>query len=396
MGEAMTPSDLYKYQLGQLSKDSTGLPQFIKRGALYGDSLVASKQQALQRFNFKLGDAANTPCDMVFVGDSITTGFQVLISQRWQTKLAPILRSSFQPAGVTGGRGYFSSLQAIGTPADYPVVATNATFSNIDGPGAKAALLNGSGQTLVFTTSNCTSVKIYYFANGATGSWSYKVDAGAATTVPAGQTSGAMSSVTISGLGGTTHTITVAWVSGSGGNGAYINGFMEFNGDENAGLRFWDAGQSSVSCANLLTSFGMLSDFSVIQPALVTIELGANDWGANNPSPQTAAQFKANMLTLISGIYSNTTVKPSIVLMPVWNINPANGVTPVDTWANFVSAMYSIAAADSNVCVFDIRSRLNAGAQGFAGGLLVDGTHPSLQGSIVWARAMAAFLGNIN
>ncbi|TDN70420.1 SGNH/GDSL hydrolase family protein [Paraburkholderia sp. BL10I2N1] len=374
--------------------DSAGLAQFqsYAGSAPFGDSLLPSKAAALQRFYYQLGNAGSAACDLVFVGDSITTGFSLNIANRWQTLLRTLLRAKFQPAGVTGGRGYFSAMQAIGTPADYPVAATGTTLSNIDGMGAKAALLNGAGQKLVLTTGNVTAVDIFYYQNAVVGSWSYKLDGGGATTVTAGGATDAMHSVRISGLGGTAHTVEVDWVSGTGGNGAYIDGFMEYNGDEAAGLRFWDAGQSSVSAAALLTSAGFLSDFAKVQPSLVTVMLGVNDWGANNPSPQTAAQFKANLLTIISGIYTNTTTHPSIVLIPEWQVNPAGGVTPVDTWANFIAAMYSIARADPNVCIFDARSRINSGATSGAGGLLGDTTHPSPQGSVILANALFNFL----
>jgi hypothetical protein len=333
MGSTLAPS--YASTL-----DANALPQFLvtPTGTPYGDSLVASKSTALQRFFYCLGLAQTGAgvCDFLHIGDSITTGYQLLAANRWQKLLAALMRAKFQPAGVAGGWGYFSAMQAIATPADWPFAATGTTLSNFDGPGAKCAYMGASGNKLVWTTGPVTSVDLFYARNSVTGSFSYKVDGGASTVISAGGTSSFMTPISITGLGGTTHTIEVDWVSNLT-VGPYICGGIEYNGDETTGLRFWDAGRSSAQCAYLAgvgsgANANWFNDLSVIQPALVTIELGYNDC---NVSPYyTAAQFKTNLLSLIASVNEYCTVAPSIVLIPVW---PGTPGAQVDTWTNFVN-----------------------------------------------------------
>lgn len=346
------------------------------------------RKRALRRWWYAVGDRADNPADVVLIGDSITAGYQLDHADAWWPQVRDGLRAKYPVAGVVGGRGYYSPSQAISTPADWPVVTSGGSLSSTQGLGLKSWALN-AGNTLTLTTGDVTSVNLRYFRNTLTGTFSWAVDGGSATNVNtvAGGTSD-FNTTTISGLGGTSHTIVITGVSGL----VLFDGFQELNGDEASGIRVWESAKSSVSSTSFSANTVWYDAFTSIQPDLVVIELGANDAFGTNP-PNSAATYKAAILSIISSIRAKTTVDPSIVLCPVWAISPSGGVTPVGTWNDYVAAMYEIAAADDEVCIFDVRQYFRTSLTvDTAGGLLGDTAHPAVEGSQLYAGALVEFL----
>jgi lysophospholipase L1-like esterase len=345
------------------------------------------RRRALRRWWYALGDRESNPADVVFLGDSISEGYQLLHSQAWWPKVRDSLRSNYPTAGVVGGRGYYSPSQGITTPADWPVARSGGSNSATQGLGLKSWALS-TGNTLTLTTGLVTSVSLRYYKNGASGSFSWKVDGGSATTVSANGATSDFNETVITGLGGTAHTIVITGVSGL----VLFDGFFEMNGDETKGVRVWESARSSITAAAFAGNATWYDAFTAIQPDLVLIELGANDAFGVNP-PNSAATYKAAILSIISSIRTKTTIAPSIVLCPVWSISPQVGVTPIGTWNDYVAALYEIAAADEAICVCDVRQFFRTSLTvDTAGGLLGDTAHPGVQGSKVYAEAVLDFI----
>ena len=85
-----------------------------------------------------------------------------------------------------------------------------------------------------------------------------------------------------------------------------------FNGDENAGIRFWDGAKSGATTATFTDPAATWASYlPAINPALVLLALGANDGTANMPIPT----YTANLQSLIATFRAGRTVPPSIVIL---------------------------------------------------------------------------------
>ena len=232
---------------------------------------------------------------------------------------------------------------------------------------------------------------------GAAGHFTYQIDAGATTDVNC-QLSTASDFIeiviTIPDTGA--HTVTVAWVSGS----VIFDGFMHYNQDSTAGgIRLWEGGHGGGDCSTFMgdaTHTLLLGNQATrIQADVVVVELFANDF--TGTTPVSAATASTRLDTIISTVRANTTIAPSIVLIPVWELHNAN--TPLDLWSTFVNVLYAKADADAAICVLDFQQRVKTalGSSDTGQGILsnAEGTwpsHPNDQGAAYLAEVLARFL----
>jgi hypothetical protein len=272
---------------------------------------------ALRRWWVSLAGRATAPADIATLTDSIFEGHNLtsylnripyLVQQR--------LRTTFPTSGVTGGLGYFAPYMTTGPVADWPVVNTGGSTNTV-GLGSRSRLWTSSGNKSVLTTSGATHIGVRYYRSGtggATGTFTVQVDAGGTTTVDCklSTTSDFIEyQVAIPDTG--SHTVTVQWASGA----VLFDGFMHYNGDTAAGIRMWEGGHGGGDLATFMGSGSLIgylgNQMTQIQPSLVVIELGANDY--TGVTPITASTFATRLATLISTVRSNVTTAPSIVLV---------------------------------------------------------------------------------
>lgn len=348
---------------------------------------------ALRSFHVALANAKAGlgPCDICTIGTSITEGRgPTAVTGRWLDRLRDMLRTGFQPSGVAGGYGFIPP--AWGNVAITPAsmtVAGSPVYSGFYGPGIRAAHMTTSAMKATFTFTG-TGFDILWSGGTGAGVGYYKVDGGSAvtfSTVLGANSDGNKTSVT--GLAVASHTVEVGWSSG----GYFIfDGAMLYNGDELVGIRVWDGGHSGYTSNQFINGNGIYwqKNLTLIQPALVLIELGAND----PPGSVSVATFKANLLALIASVKANVTRAQgvSIVLTSVWE----RGDFTAGTWGPYYDAIRAVVAADPTVTHFDMSARTyptNTLASANALGILVsDKVHPSDLGSQLWANALYEFL----
>ena len=365
--------------------------------------LQTKRTIALREWFRSLGARNTAPANWMGIGDSISerkscTKFR----NAYQNIAQGILRTNIPTTGAAGGDGYVPAILSYATSAlaDWPYSYSGSGWvrDTTKGLGFVASNLSPGGVITLNVPAGHTAVDIFYGKTGGspgTRALTVALDGGAGTVIDTVGSTLDFIPYRVTLPNSNAHTITV---TGSGSSAAAIfDGAYLYNGDESKGIRAWVNGQSSLPAktitANYLAILG--NQVAQIQPSLFTIELGANDY--QNGTPTTAATFKTNIQSITSTIRANCTRPPSIVLMVPWTWTP--GVTPVEAggWAAFVTALYEIAAADDDICIFDMQQRVTlattSDATTKARGLLgSDSIHPSDEGAWMIGYALARFL----
>lgn len=294
--------------------------------------------------------------DILGIGDSIMEGSAgpSAITNRYLDKWLAQLRAKY---GVTGGQGYkpiqYGNAPSGGQP--WALSSGGLSGGSSFGLGKRFANLNGSRTTATLTVPvGHTDVDIFYTGGPSTGVMTVNPDGAGATSVNTATGHSTVRDYTyrVSGLNpATTHSIVVTWTSGGS---VPLTGAMLYNGDTSSGFRLWDGAHYGYLSSDFSNSADVwLLTVNTIQPDLVIVSIGTNDWSGGT---NTAAQVKTNLQSIITNVRAQCTVPPSIILAPQYE-RKASG-TPVDTWANYVAAMRSLAAADGDIAVFDMYRRL--------------------------------------
>lgn len=332
--------------------------------------------------------------DVLVIGDSISEGTgPTLIEKRWQSRFRDDLRLRY--GIVAGGRGYVPTNYGV-TPAasdELWVPSGGAIDANslTKGLGKRNYRLNATGHKVTLNVPvGHTDVDVLISVNPSETSW-FKpiVDGvtGANVNAQAANTSGFERDTVFNVASGldpaTTHTVAIEWGVGN----VWVSGAMLYKGDKTSGVRLWDGarhGQASAFFTGLTEQWW--NTVNTIQPDLAVIAVGRNDWS----SGVAVATYMANVQTIISGIRSQTTNDPSIVLLPVYG-TAASG-TPVAPWQDYVNALVEIAAADAGeVSVLDAYARMGTitdAASNALGITASDYVHPSNLGSQMIADAL--------
>jgi hypothetical protein len=313
------------------------------------------------------------------IGDSWTEGEGATARElRYVNRFRDDIRVTNPTPGVPGGNNYITAIPTIASyppdpPRNYP-----ADFRF--GFGRRGIEI---GATPIVFNVVATSVRIAWFQDTGTGSFSYTLDGAAAVTVSTNGPHADGQTTTISGLGGTAHSISIV----NAGGYALIEGVYVFNGDETKGIRVWEAGHYGWGTADFNetpsggTATDWLSHLTNVQPDLVTIELGVND-----AQQVPAATFKAGLQTLIANVNAAITVDPGIILIAC----PAPDAVLSNPWAEYVAAMEQIAAAPL-IDVLDLGQWMPP-INGAPPGWYADAYHPANRGHSEIARALVAFV----
>jgi len=178
------------------------------------------------------------------------------------------------------------------------------------------------------------------------------------------------------------HTLTVVAVSGT----VSLSGVFAFNGDERSGVHLFDGAHSGYTTGQFVAAQPDLDPVvSLVQPDLVTIELGVNDYLKGDATPE---HVKANLNELVVDLRQQLKNKsPSIVLVLPYDIGPVSNGS-VRAWADYASAIRSL-GAELSLGVLDMSSIGTATPGGYWS---QDGLHPSDAGQRQMAQRALAFL----
>lgn len=278
-------------------------------------------------------------CNVICLGDSITEGQAAsTFDNAWRSRLRDMLRSTFPTPGVAGGgRGYLNLTGTGELSFVWPSTISGAPPGVSTGPKGSGLQFNQAGHQVVYNlTGDFADIMWEQVPLGGTFSW--KVDAGAATNVSTNGGSTVDGKLTRIALGGGAHTLTLAWVSGT----LNIDGVIEYNGDSAAGLQVHDCGHYGWQTSSWL-GVSPWNAIAALNPALVIITLGVNDQFLN----VVPATYGANLASIISNIRGALSAPfPSFVL----NMLPARTGQAGFTypWQQYVNAAWNVAGADSS------------------------------------------------
>lgn len=349
---------------GSSGSSSCGLgsqPSVSPSGSSYGNN-------ALKQWNCALADRTTSAANWVIWGDSISEGQgSSTVAGRWANQTLSALRSKYPVSGVTGGFGYVPAFYGTYGPdsqwSTNPSLSGGA-FTNIAkddgtdgqqlGDGAGLGMLTvtlppGGSDTFKVTA---TSVDILY--DHGSGTFSYRVDSGGTMSVSAAGT-GATGNVHVVFASGGSHTVTISGVSGS----VVLEGVMTYDGDENKGIHLYDGAQTGATSGDFEAQATNLAAITAnVKADLVTIELGANDYGRDGGTP---SQLAANLKTMVSDIRAaSTDHEPSIVIMLMYS-NDWGANSLGYSWSSYRSAIQSVTSDDSSLGLIDMNSFATAG-----------------------------------
>jgi len=341
---------------------------------------------ALQTARAGLANRDYAPFNVVCLGDSITEGQgATTFARTYRQTLLRRLRERYPVSGVVGGRGFIGSIKTGFTSGTWPVVSSGAIGTDQNyGPKRQAAILSAAGHSLTFTLQG-TSVDLMYAQATTTGTISYTIDGGSATTFNTAAGTAVVDGgyVTRINLGASgAHTLVVSY---SSGGSCYIEGVVEYDGDETKGIRLHDAGHHGWTSANWANRGGFnywMRSIKTLSPDLLIFALGANDVTSGTI---TAAQQLANFQTIL-GYIRGTGCNPSVLVTPMFQ----RSETTPSVWADYVQNAYTLAASDPMISVCDLSARMPAAGLAGTGslGLYADTVHPTDKGHSMMADIM--------
>ncbi|TYP82088.1 SGNH/GDSL hydrolase family protein [Blastococcus xanthinilyticus] len=326
--------------------------------------------------------AGTGPLDIIGgPGDSVAEARDVGTENGWLAKLTARLRARWQPAGVPGGEGYVPSYYVSSGVVDrWTFTGGTPNLAPQYGLGHRHHHFVSGGivQSLTFTG---TRIQVMWAGSVNTGVVGISIDGGPAVSV---NTATGFTSSTPAGGGSWlspalargSHTITLTNTSGKI---VLLSGAYVYDGDESTGVRMWEAGHSGWEAEDYANrspnNTSHAATIAAIAPHLVILPLGYNDW-ANG---RTSAQFQTDLTKIITDTKAAAAVDPDflIVAYPARTDSPAAVVEP---WANFVTAMQSVATAQGAEFL-----QISAVPT-------LDGVHPTADGHTTIAAEVEAFL----
>ena len=324
-----------------------------------------------------------TPVDAVCIGDSITEGQQASnVGARWVEVLANHLGATYD-AGHTTARYYPVLFGVSFTNPANPWTSAGLVRRDDWGLGRRAVAIEGTDTASI--TFSGTGFRLVWARHPTHGTFSYSVDAGAPVNVDASGAAGGGKMTTVSGLADTSHTLALAAVSGT----SLIEGILETDGNETTGIRLWEAGHGGYKASDYLASSTWLDPIATIQPQLVTLMLGTNDYSAG----VAKATFKSQMTTLIANIRAVITTPPSFLLMAAYQAHIPSITVP---WSDYVDALSEIAVADGDITFFSHVPSFGGYIDPPGGGLIdADRVHASDSGNQLISDNIVAILDTL-
>lgn len=344
----------------------------------------------LTKWSAALGTREAAPADVLVIGDSITAGASATtLAGRWVNKLLAKLRTLYPTPAVAGGEGYLSAYYNA-TFTDGWTFAGNYAFFTGYGWGHRSVQLGAptvapdpvKALGSIQRTVSGTSVDVQFLTFTDYGTLRVLVDgvqvATAAANSPAAFTDTGRLRVTFATRG--SHTVRVEWLSG--GN-VFVTGLMVYDQDENAGVRLIESGEGGATSAgwspiDTPANAQLLGRVAQLNPDLVIIELGVNDWYTN----LDPATYKQNVLEIIQGIRDNTVPDPDFLLVAGYTLaQPGNNSA---TWQQYVNQLKAITNVQSDVAFVDLSQVANPGtAFGYSS---TDQVHPTDAGHTLYAQ----------
>lgn len=316
---------------------------------------------ALTRFRSALLNVSSVPVSVLQMGDSVTegTGSTHLVN-RWASRFGAHLQAAYNPPNCPGGVGFVNntSLQSTNT-TDYwnPVVSGGGADGYLGRRFGSYTV--GQTETLTFTGTS--------FSVQSTAGYTLTVDGGATITVLATGSAAKRTTYTSAVLTRASHAVVFTPVSGQA---LTLRGVHLFDGDEGRGVHLWENATYGTTVGQVDSGFANdIPGVTEIQPALVIIFLGLNDWQGGT----TPAAYKTAIASIITKVKAVVTVTPSFLLVSSYYRKDVPSPTyPLELyWA----ALSELAAADpTNVEFYNLGAVWNPYLRPTE---MSDGAHPN-------------------
>lgn len=413
VGEALTPSTAAQTNAAVSTASGTSpsasIALTVRAGLASGTgsapAATATTIAPLGRFHSQVVNIDTTAMHWLAFGDSLTEGLNPstssagFIEDRYVVRLLKLLQAEHMSGG-TGGIGFVNILNncANGSTAGtaywtgpgptYAALPIGGSADISDQRAFAHQTYNPAVNEVLVLHYTGTSFQLQYTLGSSP--FTVAVDGGAPVTVTPGAGTfyqGSYSSPTLS------HAAHIAVITPTSGQRARVHGAHIFDGDEGRGIRLWDNSQSALKALieSTYAPTDQLSTIFCLNPALVTICLGTNDFIAQNIS---AADFKTAIQQIITNVKNACTVTPSFLLIIPHEYGADDGATI--PWSAYVSAYNAVAAEDpANVAVIDMSALMAKPtvANGYSGGKCnSDQIHLTSTGNQFWASSIDAAL----
>ncbi|SDT27109.1 GDSL-type esterase/lipase family protein [Actinoplanes derwentensis] len=361
-------------------------------GAVVAESARADSNGAdlpLLTWHAALAGRRWSPAVVAVLGSSTSEGVGVSAYGRgYPHLLADNLRTAHPVAGAVGGDNYVAAWGTTGING-WPVQSTGERVKSA-GWGLKS-LTQSAGQNATYTFQG-TGVEVWFSAQPGGGSFSVTIDGLVhAASIGAEAASLDRNARWISpALPRGSHTIVVTCLAGP----VSLHGFATSDGDENRGIRLYNGGHGGRTSGDFADGVSSWAPrLRSIQPHLVILQLGVNDWRINVP----AATMKTNFKTIIAAVRRTTDTSPSFV---IYGSPRVNAGSPRQDFALFTQAWQELAAEDtggpggaSAVAYFDLAARqLSPTTDNTLHLYNNDRLHVTDRGAAFTADALATFL----
>ena len=288
---------------------------------------------------------------IVVIGDENAEGQGATpVSRRWVSRLQAALRNAFSLSG--GGAGYLPARYTsagMPTPAVVDLSATGSAAApdNRYGLGGRALSLTKAG-ALVYS-QNFTSFVVGYALDPNGTNLKVIVDGlPVATLNTNGTAAGGIAWVSPTYAPGL-HTVRLENGDPTVGYVTIVEGVDFRNGDEQSGITVYDASHTGWRADDFTAQHDKA--LTPISPDLVIHAIGAVD-----ALTQTSAAFRASLVSRIARANTAISNVHSTIILAM----PARTDALVEPWANYVTAMQSVADVTANTTLVDLGRRMPA------------------------------------
>jgi lysophospholipase L1-like esterase len=324
----------------------------------------------------KILNGTTTQAVVAWIGDSWAS----------QANITAPLTAFLQNLFGNAGPGYISANDATVTPTGIvrTVLGTWAHGSGVTASGASMTDMTSTDVATPATiqiVATATDFVVHYLKQPNGGSFTWKIDGGAPTTIATANASILASTVTIGGLSNASHTLLLT-VTVAGAAGVTIDGVDCRIAV--AGVRVHNLGFTGTSTTEWagVTAAPWQGALLALAPNVVGIMLGVNDLAAN----LTPAAYTANLTTIITRVRA---VLPTCdILLAI----PSDiGISGTYTMADYAQAMQALAWANGYGFVNSYKW-LGPYATANTRGLYSNTTHVNAAGGYVLAELLALAL----
>lgn len=279
-----------------------------------------------------VADRRTRPLVMVGMGGSTWEGSVSTNDRMLALQVAKMLQAQLNPPGIRGG--YALKVRAWET-------TTGTTGETADIDLMKHRTLT-AGATVSHTTfSPFTGLRLHFLEGPAYGQFSIVLDGTTFTITPdTTKSADSPTGVWVSPvLARQVRTVTITAIGAASLGNAYF-----FDGDQNAGLQWYNAGRAGGSTSTFLNTASFWTRLATLQPDIVSVMLGFNDMGGNVP----LTTYAANLNTIVDNIIAASPGKRVWVpMIAQHSFDPNNA-----TWANYKATMKAVAASRPLNCTY--------------------------------------------